>query len=128
MHQSPQGCPCRGFANCSQRGNEQVSISFGVTWTDERPIRRAVQVVVAAYLALVIALLGSGFARDLSASAAAPVPVIARGARGQLAAAQQAVREAGGRVDMPLAIINGFRATVPALYLPALLASRAIVS
>jgi serine protease AprX len=106
-----------------------LSTANGLTWTQDRPTPRFARTAGVGYVALVVAflatsLLGGAVDRGLTAS----VAVIVRSADASVANAEQAVLDVGGRIDMPLAIINGFRATVPGGALGALLASRAIIS
>ncbi|HUP82838.1 MAG TPA: S8 family serine peptidase, partial [Candidatus Limnocylindria bacterium] len=85
-----------------------MSISFGVSWTDERPIKRV------ATFALVAVFAVSGLAVALQVrSGGVTVPVIVRSTAESLAAAERRVVGLGGRIDLPLGIINGFKATVP---------------
>jgi subtilisin family serine protease len=85
-----------------------MSISFGVSWTDERPIKRVAATALVAILAL------SGLAVGVQArSGGIAVPVIVRSTAESLAAAERRVVDMGGRIDLPLGIINGFKATVP---------------
>jgi serine protease AprX len=81
---------------------------YGVTWTDERPIRR---LVVA--LALIALVLSSSLAIAAARSLNISVPVIVRAAPGAEAQVERSIVERGGTIDMRLAIINGFRATLP---------------
>ena len=97
-----------------------MSVALAVTWTDTRPIRRATAFVLA--LVLVSASLGAA----LRISGAPSVAVIVRSTADALARAEQVVESVGGRVDLPLAIINGFRAIVPVAALDRLAASPAI--
>lgn len=79
-----------------------------INWIDSRPIRRMAALALA--LSLVLGALGAG----TQAGAAGSVAVIVRSTADQVARAEHAVLAAGGRIDLPLHIINGFAATVPA--------------
>lgn len=83
-----------------------MSIAYGVSWTDDRPIRRAGVIVLVAILLL---SLGGAALRQGTPT----VSIIVRAAAASVDGAARAVREMGGSVDLRLAIINGFRATVP---------------
>jgi hypothetical protein len=85
-----------------------MSISFGVSWTDERPIKRVAAFALAAVFAV------SGLAVAVQARGGGiTVPVIVRSTAESLAAAERRVVDMGGRIDLQLGIINGFKATVP---------------
>jgi hypothetical protein len=100
-----------------------MSIAYGVSWTDDRPIRRA------ATFALVVALALGGLSVALQARAlGASLPVIVRSTADFVAAAEKQVEKAGGTIDLQLGIINGFRATVPSSALATLAASSLIWS
>lgn len=77
------------------------------TFSADRPMRRAVPVLLAALLVA------------LSVSAALRLPgapsyaVIVRSTAGSVARAERLVESLGGQVDLELGIINGFSATVP---------------
>ncbi len=85
-----------------------MSPACAVTWTDRRPFRRFA--ALAFTLALVFASLGA----TLHAAGSPSIAVIVRSTSAAVAQAERTVVEAGGRIDLPLAIINGFRAIVPA--------------
>jgi serine protease AprX len=97
----------------------EMSIAYGVSWTDERPIRR---VTAIALVALMLLSLGGIALRQ----GTTVVPVIIRSTVTELHRAERLVVAAGGRIDLPLAIISGFKATVPTASLAHLAASAAI--
>jgi serine protease AprX len=91
-----------------------MSIAYGVSWTDDRPIRRVVA------FALVVALAVGGLGVAMKAGLDAGVPVIVRSTAESVASAERAVQRAGGSIDLQLGIINGFKATIPQSALAAL--------
>ena len=99
-----------------------MSVAYAVTWTDSRPIRRVSALLLA--LALVSASIGAAF----RAPGAPSLAVIVRSTADSLAGAERLVESLGGRIDLPLAIINGFRATIPAAALERLTGSPQIWS
>jgi hypothetical protein len=98
-----------------------MSISFGISWTDERPIKR----VAAFALATMFAVSGLAVALQVR-TGSATVPVIVRSTAESLAAAQRRVVSEGGRIDLMLGIINGFKATIPVSALTTLANARSI--
>src|SRR3954452_18910267 len=96
-----------------------MSIAYGVSWTDDRPIRRVTAIVLATVMLL---SLGGVALRQETGM----VSVIVRSTADSIQRAERLVVSTGGRIDLPLAIINGFKATVPAGSLATLAASPAI--
>ncbi|MEA2676327.1 MAG: hypothetical protein QOJ81_468 [Chloroflexota bacterium] len=91
-------------------GNEgvnSVTSAYAATLSDGRPMRRAGSVL----LALVLVALTLGAA--LRMPGAPTLAVIVRSTADSLAGAERLVESVGGRIDLPLHIIDGFRATVP---------------
>jgi hypothetical protein len=86
-----------------------MSIAYGVSWTDERPIRRVGAFALVLMLS-VAALLGTLPLRG----GEAPISVIIRSTASSLEAARDQVIAAGGTIDLELGIIDGFKATIPA--------------
>ncbi|MEX2546970.1 MAG: S8 family serine peptidase [Chloroflexota bacterium] len=99
-----------------------MSIAYGVSWTDDRPIRRVATILLVAAVAL------GGLLVALQARTSGSLPVIVRSTADSVAAARDQVLAAGGSIDLELGIINGFRATVPAAALAGLAASQFIWS
>ncbi|HWH37504.1 MAG TPA: S8 family peptidase [Candidatus Limnocylindrales bacterium] len=99
-----------------------MSIAYGVTWTDQRPIRRLI------VLALSVLLLTATLAAASAAGIGPRLPVIVRSAPGAEAAAEQAIVRNGGTVALRLGIVNGFKAFVPSSRLHELAAAPAIVA
>ncbi len=91
------------------------------TLTDGQPLRRAGSVLLAAVL--VFTALGAALRPG-----APSLAVIVRSTADSVAAAERLVQQLGGRVDLELGIINGFRATVPPAALDRLLNSDRINS
>ncbi|HUP83343.1 MAG TPA: S8 family serine peptidase [Candidatus Limnocylindria bacterium] len=84
-----------------------MTYAHAATFSDSRPMRRAVLVL----LAVVVAAVTLGAA--LRAPGAPSLAVIVRSTADSLASAERLVVSLGGRIDLQLGIINGFRATVP---------------
>lgn len=85
-----------------------MTYANAATLSDGRPMRRAASVL----LAVVMVALTLGAAMRMPG--APSVAVIVRSTADAVAGAERLVVSLGGRVDLPLGIINGFRATVPA--------------
>ena len=99
-----------------------MSQAHAATLSDDRQMRRVSSVLLAAVL--VALTLGAA----LRMPGAPSFAVIVRSTADSVARAEQLVESLGGRVDLPLAIINGFRATVPVISLDRLARSPAIWS
>jgi serine protease AprX len=89
-----------------------MSIAFGVSWTDRRPINKGRSIALAIAVSAMVLL--STFGGSLGQNAGtAPVAVIIRGVAGSMADVERQVKSVGGTVDLELGIINGVKATVP---------------
>ena len=92
------------------------------TYSDGRPGRRAIPALLAA---LLIALSVSAALRMPGAPS---IAVIIRSTADAVAGAERLIQSLGGRVDLQLGIINGFRATVPSAALERLSHSDNVIS
>jgi hypothetical protein len=92
----------------------KMSIAYGVTWTDTRPIQRALAVTLALGLIISVLLAAQAWGTD------ARLPMIVRAEPGQAAAVERSVRLSGASIERRLPIIDGFRALVPASRLTAI--------
>lgn len=84
-----------------------MTYANAATLSDGRPMRRAASVLLA--VVLVALTLGAALRMPATPSLA----VIVRSTADAMASAERLVVSVGGRVDLPLGIINGFRAIVP---------------
>ena len=114
MH--PTDAPATG-----EEGENQVAYATAATLNDEGQVRRVGSVLLAALLLVAT----TSFAVRPVAPALA---VIVRSTADGVAAAERLVVQLGGRIDLQLGIINGFRATVPPAALERLAGSEQIFS
>ena len=91
------------------RGGE-AGVAYGISWGRKEKGRLLAALLVGFVM---ITTLGSLSSRASAATAGPRVSVIVRALPGNLARAEQAARDAGGRVGRTIHIVNGFGASVP---------------
>ena len=96
-----------------------MSIAHGVKWTEVRSLHCLAALTMAAMLVLTLSA-------PAVVAAGQAVPVIVRSTANAMRQAETLVLQLGGTVDLPLKIINGFKATVPSSTLSRLTSSPAI--